>query len=168
MPDDSLLMLFDEVRGKTLRVLRGVSQRQALWRPPGLQNNILWHAAHCWVVVESLTMRAIGKRPRMRDGWFEMFSWKAQPAEIPAKRWPSLDEVVARLQTQRRRLRPLLAELSQGQLASAVPRKPEHSVRYFIVHALHDEACHAGEIWLLRKIQQADRAHSTPSGRLAP
>ena len=153
MPDPTLLMLFDEVRGKTLEVLEGVTPQQSVWRPPGLQNNILWHAAHCFVVVESLAMRALDKPPRMPEGWFEIFSWKARPDDFPADRWPPLNRVVDELQAQPGWLRPILAELSEAQLAAAVPRTPDRTVRHLIVHAVHDEACHAGEIWLLRKVQ---------------
>ncbi len=156
MADHSLLTLFDEVRGKTLEVLDGVTGCQAGWSPPGLQNSILWHAAHCCVVVESLIARALDGEPRMPPGWFEMFSWKARPSDSPADRWPSLEEVVTELRTQRPRLRSVLAELTEEQLAGPVPRRPQRDVRNLIIHALHDEACHAGEIWLLRKIQEAE------------
>jgi hypothetical protein len=43
--DASLLTMFDEVRGKTLRLVQ-VEPRQALWTPPGTSNSILWHAGH--------------------------------------------------------------------------------------------------------------------------
>ena len=154
MPDNSLLMLLDKVRRKTLRVLHGVTEQQAHWVPSGLKNTILWHSGHCFVVVESLIMRALGEQPRFPDNWFEMFKWKGDPAEIPADRWPSLGEVVAELKAQRRRLRPLIAQLSEEQLSGVVPERPERTVRFYILHALRDEACHTGEIWLLRKIQE--------------
>lgn len=154
--DQSLLMLFDEVRDKTLTVLQGVTREQALRAPPGLHNNILWHAAHCCVVVEWLIARALDRPPQLPHGWFEMFSWKARPAQIPADRWPSLEEVVGQLHGQRQRLRGVLAELGEERLSAGVPRRPQRSVRNLIIHALHDEACHAGEIWLLRKMQEAD------------
>ena len=50
--DTSLLLLLDEVRGKTLRVLKAVPSESTRWAPPGLQNTILWHAGHALVVVE--------------------------------------------------------------------------------------------------------------------
>lgn len=155
MPDLSLLMLMDQVRRHTLRVLEGVTEEEARWAPPGLRNTILWHAGHCFVVVESLTMRALGREPEFPENWFEMFKWKGDPAEVPADWWPALVEVVAELQAQVGRLRPLIAELSDEQLAGPVPEKPERTVRFYILHGLRDEAHHAGEIWLLRKIQEA-------------
>lgn len=57
MPDKCLLLLLDEVRAKTLRILKSVPAEHACWAPPGLQNTILWHAGHAYVLVEGLTMR---------------------------------------------------------------------------------------------------------------
>jgi hypothetical protein len=66
MPDASLCLLLEEVRGKTLRILRAVPPEHALWAPPGLQNHITWHAGHCHFVVEWLTMAPLGRPPRPR------------------------------------------------------------------------------------------------------
>ena len=65
------------------------------------------------------------------------------------------------LEADRPHRREVLAELGEAQLSAGIPRKPERSVRNLIIHALHDEACHAGEIWLLRKMQEADSPSQT-------
>ena len=65
-PDQSLLLLLNEVRGKTLRLLNGLTDQEAHWPPPDLHNHILWHAGHSFVLVESLAMEAIGDLPRSR------------------------------------------------------------------------------------------------------
>jgi hypothetical protein len=152
MADRSLLLLFDEVRGKTLQLLQGVSEEQARWSPAGLQNHILWHSGHCYVLVECLSMQAIGQPPRIPRHWQDMFDWKSRPSLVPEERWPSLANVKNELKNQYARLRHLLGELSEEQLAGPVPGNASHTVRYAIVHGLHDEACHSGEIWLLRKL----------------
>jgi hypothetical protein len=152
MSDRSLLLLLGEVRGKTLRLLQGVSEKEAHWTPPGLHNHILWHAGHSYVLVESLTMEAIGQQPQIPNGWFEMFSWRSDPARVAADRWPPLSEVVAQLTEQQVRLRHVIGGLSDEQLSSPMPGNPNRTVRYAILHGLHDEACHSGEIWLLRKL----------------
>jgi len=152
MPDDSLLMLFDEVRGKTLRVLSGVSARQARWSPAGLQNSILWHAGHSYILAEWLTMEAIGREPQLPQGWFEMFSWASKPATVPPENWPTLPEVINQLLAQHRRLRPIIGGLDDAELDRKLSDGSGRSVRYCILHALHDEACHTGEIWLHRKM----------------
>jgi hypothetical protein len=97
MADATLFSLLDEVRGKTLQVLEGVSPQEARWAPAELQNTILWHAGHSGVVVEYTTMQALAKDPEIPDGWFELFSWQSRPATVPAERWPALEEVVAEL-----------------------------------------------------------------------
>ena len=56
----------------------------------GLHNHILWHAGHCFVLVESLVMEAIGELPQIPEGWFDIFSWHSDPAHIASYRWPTL------------------------------------------------------------------------------
>jgi hypothetical protein len=157
MADQSLLMLLDEVRGKTLQVLEGVSADEARWAPPGLQNTILWHAGHSYVVVEWLAMTALGQPPVAPPGWFEIFSWESRPSEVPSHKWPTLAAVVAELESQRKRLRTTIGDLTEQQLDGASRRNAERTVRYHILHGLHDEARHSGEISLLRKVQSAKR-----------
>ncbi len=152
MPDSSLLVLFDEVRGKTLLLLEGVSEEEARWSPPGLHNHILWHAGHSFVLVETLATEALGGQPQIPDGWFEMFSWRSEPARVAPQRWPPLAKVVAQLKSQHARLRSQIARLDPERLASPMPAHPGRTRGYAIVHGLHDEACHSGEIWLLRKL----------------
>lgn len=157
MPDHTLLLLLDEVRGKTLRILDAVPAEYALWAPPGLQNHVLWHAGHICVVVEMLTLGAMGRTPHIPDGWFEMFSWESRPARVPLDRWPLHGEVVAQLRSQHGRLRRIIDGLTEEQLDRPSARVPDRTVRSSIVHGLHDEACHSGEAYLLLKIQTRGR-----------
>ena len=155
MSDTSLVTVLDEVRGKTLSLLEGVSDTQAHWSPPGLQNTILWHAGHSYVLLEHLTMHPLSRDPVYPDGWFELFSWESRPAHIAADRWPHLDAVVESLKAQYQRLRPIVSALTHDELARTLGDGSGRPVRYCILHALHDEACHSGEIWLLRKMTNA-------------
>jgi len=155
MPDQSLLMLLDEVRGRTLRTLESISSESAGWAPPGLQNTILWHAGHSYFLLEWLTMKALGQTPQMPGDWYLKFSWDSRPGEVPAGRWPTLAEVIRRLQDQHDRMSRIIGELSDEQLDQPADGHPDHTVRYAILHALHDEACHSGEMHLLRKLQAA-------------
>ncbi len=154
MPDDSLLLLLDEVRGKTLRLLEVVETPLDRWAPPGLQNTILWHAGHSYVLTEWLTLRALGRPPEIPDGWFALFSWKSRPAEVAKDRWPPLPEVIRHLEEQRERLRRVIGGLTDEQLGSPSASDPRQTVRRSILHGLHDEACHCGEIRLLLKLQR--------------
>lgn len=157
MAENALVTMLGEVRGKTLRVLGGVGPEQARWTPPGLQNSILWHAGHCYIVVERLTAGALGRAPVEPDGWFEIFSWESRPATVAAERWPSLGAVVARLEEQAARLRGLYASLTDEDLARAPASGTRATAQATIIHGLHDEACHCGEVMLLRKLQGMTR-----------
>jgi DinB superfamily len=153
MPDQSLQLLLKDVRGKTVKILDQVSEQQARFAPPGLQNSILWHAGHALVVVEHLGVSpATGKPPQYPDGWFEKFSWSSKPATVT--QWPTLAEVKAKLIDQAERLSNALNTLSDSQLnqPSGDPAKGRN-LRYSILHGLHDEANHQGEMWLLKKLQ---------------
>ena len=153
MADVSLLLLLDEIRTKTLKRLEGLTDTQARWVPTGLHNSILRHAGHAYVVVEALAGRGLGFEPNYPHDWFTMFSWESKPAEVSSDRWPALAEVVARLHEQKDRLHALISECSEPHLDAPCSARPEKSNRYEILHGLHDEACHSGEIWLLRKLQ---------------
>ena len=149
-----MVLLLDEVRGKTLRLLDSVSEENARWAPPGLQNTILWHAGHVYLVLEWLTMKALGRAPYIPKGWYQLFSWDSHPASIPADGWPALAEIVTRLGEQHERMTSVVKGLSVESLSEPAADHPEMPIRFAILHALHDEACHCGEIHLLRKLQQ--------------
>ncbi len=156
--ENPLILLLDEVRGKTLRILDGLTEAQARWTPPNLHNSILWHAGHAYIVVEWLTMSSLGRTPEAPEGWFAMFSWESQPATTPADRWPPLHVVVDALREQYRQHQAVLDELTDEQLdrVSEIAGGPR-SARSAIIHGLHDEACHSGEMMLLRKLQGLSR-----------
>jgi hypothetical protein len=158
MSDPTLLVLLEEVRGKTLRVLESTPAEYARWAPPGLHNHILWHAGHSYVVVESLTMGALGETPRIPDDWFAMFSWESRPAVVPPDRWPPLEAVITGLRDQQARLKQLIEGLTDEQLDHVSARNANRTVRSSIAHGLHDEACHCGEAMLLLKMQARGRS----------
>jgi DinB superfamily len=153
MPDPSLLLLLDEVRAKTLRTLNSLPDEYAHWTPVGLQNTILWHAGHAYVLVEWLSMKSLEQTPQIPDGWYEMFSWESRPALVPSDRWPPLSEIIHHLEAQRERLRTTITDLSDEQLDRPSAIQPKRTVRSAILHGLHDEACHCGEMHLLRKMK---------------
>lgn len=151
-PDDTLLMLFDEIRSGTLRILAGVDEQQARFASPGLNNSILWHAGHAVVVIEHLCVVLTGFGPAQYPAdWFEKFSWTSKPATVTD--WPTLAQVIDELTRQHARIRPQLATLTPERLRTQLSPDPNsRSVRLSIVHALHDEAKHQGEIHLLKKL----------------
>jgi DinB superfamily len=165
MPDETLLTLADEVRGKTLRLLEGVPPDVARYTGPGLNNSTLWHAGHALMLVEHLCLiPATGGEPAYPKGWFEMFGWKSVPASIPREAWPALSDVIERLREQLSRLRTTIESLTPQHLDRVVDADRNRTLRYAIVHGLHDEASHQGEILLLKKLFGRQSAVSTSTG----
>ena len=151
MADETLLLLAKEVRGKTLKLLEGVDDQQARFAAPGLNNTILWHGGHALVVVESLSVSpATGKPPAYLADWFEKFSWKSNPATVTS--WPTVAQVTAALRDQLQRLLAAIEPLSDQQLNQIVDQARNRTLRYSILHGLHDEAGHQGEMYLLKKM----------------
>ena len=154
--DDSLLLLANEVRGKTLWLLESVTDDMARFAAPGLANSILWHAGHSLVVVEHLAVSpATGRPPALPEGWFEKFGWDSRPRTVTD--WPAVAEVVAALRSQLPRLTAAITALSPRQLDQVVGSPHDAPLRYLILHGLHDEANHRGEMWLLRKMYAESR-----------
>jgi hypothetical protein len=151
MADETLLLLASEVRAKTLRLLQGVSDRDARWAPEGLANNILWHAGHSLWVVEHLGVSpATGKGLQLPDGWKELFAAGSKPTSDT--QWPSLAQVIDRLQEQLTRLTAAIRASSDERLNQIIDPARNRTLRYCILHGLHDEAGHQGEIYLLKKL----------------
>ena len=155
MPNETLKLLAREVRGKTFKILDGVSEEAARFAPPGLNNSIIWHAGHALTVVESLSVSAAtGRPPQYADGWFDLFSAKSKPTR--ETKFPPLAQVVEALRNQLERLVSAIDPLTPQQLAVVIDPARNRTVRYNILHGLHDEANHQGEMWLLKKLQNAN------------
>jgi hypothetical protein len=151
MADETLSLLVREVRGKTLRLLDGIDDTQARFAAPALNNSILWHAGHSLVVVESLGVGpATGKQPAYPADWFDKFSWKSTPATVTT--WPTIEQVRAALRNQLEVLLAAIQPFSSQDLDRVVDPTKNRTLRYSILHGLHDEAGHQGEIHLLKKL----------------
>lgn len=152
MEDSTLVMLANEVRGKTLRLLAGVTDEQARFTGGmGLNNSILWHAGHALVLVEHLALvPANSQVPAYPADWFNIFGAGSQPATVQS--WPTLAEVIVALQRQQSLLATVLTTVRTERLDQVIDAQRNRTLRYSILHALHDEACHSGEIHLLKKL----------------
>ena len=164
MADETLNLLATEVRGKTLRLLEGVSDDMSRFAAPGLSNTVLWHAGHSLYVVELLgVMPATGaKEPGYPADWSDKFRAGSVPETV--KTWPPLADVVNALRDQLQRLTNAIGSLSPQQLDEIVNPQKGRTLRYSILHGLHDEAGHQGEIWLLRKMYGKQLASATSTG----
>ena len=70
--------------------------------------------------------------------------------------------VEAALREQLNRLTSVLGAVTSQQLERVV--NPPRTLRFSILHGLHDEAIHQGEMWLLRKMYAKRQAAATRSG----
>ena len=164
MADETLTLLAKEVRGKTLRLLDGVPDDLARFTG-GLSNSPLWHAGHALVTVEHLSAApATGQPPQYPKGWFELFSWQSRPATVSPGAWPALSDVVHCLREQLERLTAAIETLTPDRLDRIVDPGKNRTLRYSILHGLHDEAGHQGEIHLLRKLYGRQTAAATSTG----
>ncbi|HTN74116.1 MAG TPA: DinB family protein [Pirellulaceae bacterium] len=153
-----LEMLLEEFRGKTLRLLQ-VDAVAANWTPPGTRNSMLWHGGHIFCIVERLFTHATSGDDSVPatilTGWWPRFGWDP-PTSAPTDAPPALATIVEQLQAQAIRWQPRLRELSAAQQAALLTPAIEGwegaTCARAIIHALHDEACHQGEIWLLQKL----------------
>ena len=154
MLNETLNLLAREVRGKTFRILDGVTDEQARFVPPGLNNSIIWHAGHSLWVVEVLSIAAATGQPaQLPSGWVELFNSKSRPTR--ETKFPPLPQIIEALRNQLERLVAAIDPLTQQQLSVIIDPARNRTVRYNILHGLHDEANHQGEMWLLRKLQNA-------------
>ena len=164
MADETLILLAKEVRGKTLRLLDGVPDDLARFTA-GLGNSPLWHAGHALVTVEQLSVApAAGKPPQVPQGWAELFAAGSRPATVERSKWPPLSAVVERLRDQLDRLTAAISALPPGRLDQVVDAARNRTLRFSILHGLHDEAGHQGEIHLLRKLYGKQNAAATSTG----
>jgi hypothetical protein len=115
-----------------------------------LHNTILWHAGHGVMLMEHLGIMPLSgsQHPACPAGWFEKFAWKSDPRTVTS--WPGVDEVRAQLAQQLTRLIDLLEAADEATLSKLDAKG--RPLRYLVLHGLHDEAIHQGEMYLLRKM----------------
>lgn len=152
---DILVALFDDVRGKTLLILERAPQRTLFWAPPGTSNHILWHAGHALWLGDVLALEPATGSSELPAGWSETFGMNCRSPRLTAL-WPGRKEVFDLLERQRHRLRKLIAGLTPADLDSH-PRVDcgRRTIAGCILHGLHDEANHQGEMYLLLKTANA-------------
>ena len=133
--------------GPTLRgALRGVTPKQALWKPsPG--RNSIWelvlHTAYWkYAVRRRLAGDAVGSFPRAPS------NFPAVPKRPDAKRWR---DDVRLLDAQHRALVAMVKRLRPADLSARTPRKTWTNLEQLFGVALHD-VYHTGQIGLLKRL----------------
>jgi hypothetical protein len=156
-----LKFLAIEVRTKTVQLLAAARSDELTWTPPGTSNHILWHAGHALWLQDALCLRLITGKSELPPDWERMFRMGSQPRLQRA--WPSRDELRRQLESQLTPLVDMIGSIRDADL-DALPRfahsGDSRTLGECILHGLHDEANHQGEMYLLLKMQRLNRSAS--------
>jgi hypothetical protein len=151
-----LQVLAADVRERTLQILLACRPEELTWSPPGTANHILWHAGHALWLQDVLCLRLLSGCGALPAGWENLFGMGSRPDQL-AQPWPSRDEVAALLRAQLPRLVQVIGTLTESDLDALPPHahpRDSRTLGQCVVHGLHDEACHQGEMYLLLKMQR--------------
>jgi len=139
-----LAEMAQQIRNQTIVQLKAAPEGRLLWAPPGTSNHILWHAGHALWVQDALCVEPLTGTSELPAGWENSFGCRPV-RETPHS--PERGEVLGLLESQLIRLQDLFREHAKQLTDSAVAAQ--------IVHGLHDEARHQGEMFLLFKLRRA-------------
>lgn len=156
-PADVLLAVVDHAydrqswHGTNLRgSIRGLSLKQAAWRPAPGRHNIWEIVVHCaywkYAALRRLTGAKRGSFPLKGSNWF------TRPVDKTPRAW---NDDVALLETMHRELRAAIAALPASRLHKA-PTQGRKTANVWLIHgiAAHD-LYHAGQIQLIKKSQSS-------------
>jgi len=137
-------------------LLQAANPAELTWTPPGTSNHILWHAGHALWVEDALCIQLVTGASELPLDWNAIFRMGSRPASWK-KPWPAKEELLSALSAQRTRLLYLIGSLRDAQLDCQPPFPHAGDPRTLgesILHGLHDEANHQGEMYLLLKMQR--------------
>jgi hypothetical protein len=156
-----------EVRLKTLQILELMTDAETLWAPAGTANHALWHAGHALWVQDALCLQIVTGRSELPLGYAGQFEMGSRPGN-QRQGWPNRRELAHHLQAQLPRLNEVINSLNDSDL-DQLPRHAYPGDKCLlgecILHGLHDEANHQGEMYLLFKMQRL--GGSIPSAQSA-
>ncbi len=142
-----------QVRRGTLERLEAAPANCLTWAPLGTSNHILWHAGHGLWLQGVICLEPLTGRSELPPGWSETFGMNCRPVKQTST-WPLREELKELLSAQLDRIIEAIANAPEAGLAEIVnPRGDTLAGR--IIHGLHDEARHQGEMYLLLKLCQA-------------
>ena len=152
-PSATIQELARQVRQDTIKFLSAASPEWLTWTPQGTSNHLLWHAGHALWVQDELCLQLLTGRSELPPDWSEKFGMDCRPVKSTTD-WPSRDQLLAMLATQLDRIVAVCGDADDRQLAQIV-NDNGHTLASRILHGLHDEAKHQGEMYLLIKLRRA-------------
>ncbi len=151
----SLLEMLKQVRGFTIQLLDNAHPDWVTWAPPGTSNHIIWHAGHVvWVEDLLCVQRLAGESFLVDEVWTDKFGQHCSPV-AEQQQWPSLEEMKQVLQQQQAKLEELIGGMSDEQLV--IDSSNNRDLVGGMIHAMHDESKHQGEMYLLHKLANVER-----------
>ena len=152
---DVLQDLARQVRRDTLRTLSAAAASWLTYAPPGTSNHILWHAGHALWLQDRLCVELLTGHRELPPGMDQLFAANCRPVRETTD-WPEEAAIAKLLERQLHRLLEIIAATSEARWQeTADPRRGEATVAQRVVHGMHDEAKHSGEMYLLLKLCRA-------------
>lgn len=146
-----LIELASQVRGATIQIVAATNEDSIDWAPPGTSNHIRWHAGHVLWLQDALCIRLLSQRSELPFGWSEQFGMNSVSSTHSSDA-PSRDQLVELLEEQLARMLSLM-EINSDRLRRIGKNPKGHwNLTRGIIHALHDESRHQGEMYLLTKM----------------
>lgn len=148
-----LIELAKQVRSSTVQLLEGAPADWLLWAPSGTSNHITWHAGHSFWAQDCLCIEPLSGRSELPLGWNEKFGADCQPV-AETRGWPERAELLHHLHKQLDRMIALFGEHSDR--LTQIGSNPDGGwdLTRGVIHGLHDEARHQGEMYLLMKLRR--------------
>jgi hypothetical protein len=142
-----------QVRQGTIELLRGARPEWLTWTPRGTSNHLLWHAGHALWVQDVLGLELLTGRSELPQGWSETFGMDCRPVKDTTD-WPAREQLLEMLATQLDQIFLALSGADDQRLGQVVTESGA-TLASRILHGLHDEAKHQGEMCLLIKMCRA-------------
>lgn len=138
-----------QIRGFTRQMLNSTDPEWVLYAPKGTSNHMLWHAGHSIWVQDKLCVHRLVGQSELPSEWGKKFGMDCQPVATQQE-WPTLHLVQQMLAGQEARLYELIEKMTPKQLV--IDPDADQDLVGGIIHGLHDEAKHHGEMYLLHKL----------------
>lgn len=137
-----------QFRGFTIQLLAVDNPEMCLWAPAGTSNHMIWHAGHALWVQDLLCVTPLTGTSELSAEWAGQFGQHCDPVGSQ-KKWPDAKRLQGLLNAQQERLIELIGDMDASQLV--VNTDDPKDLVGGIIHGLHDEARHHGEMYLLMK-----------------
>lgn len=144
-----------QIRGFTCGMLEKTNPDWITWAPDGTSNHMLWHAGHAIWVQDLLCIQKLTGKSELDESWGKKFGMDCEPV-ASQNEWPSLAEMQNALSEQQSRLHEVIEAMTPQQLV--IEAENDRDLVGGIIHGLHDEAKHHGEMYLLHKLCAAKGA----------